>query len=60
VNPEIGRAGIQLGCLLVVPSAVLLLFLDPASAEFIIMLITFVVGLIFLCAMILLTLRSQR
>lgn len=60
MNPEIGRAGIQLGCLLVVPSAVLLLFLDPASAEFIIMLITFVVGLIFLCAMILLTLRSQR
>lgn len=60
MNPELGRAGIQIGCLLVVPSAVLLLLLDPASAEFSITVITFVIGLIFLCAMIVLTIRSTR
>ena len=60
MNPQIGRAGIQLGCMLVVPSAVLLLLLDPASAEFSITLLTLVIGLVFLCAMIVLTIRSQR
>jgi hypothetical protein len=60
MNPDIGRAGIQIACLLVVPSAVLLLMLDPASAEWSIMVLTLVVGLIFLCAMIVLTIRGQR
>ena len=48
MNPELTRAGIQIACLLVVPSAVLLLFLDPASAEYVITVITFVIGLVFL------------
>ena len=60
MNPEIGRAGMQLACLLVIPSAVLLLLLDPASAEWSITVITLVVGLIFFCAMVVLTIRSQR
>ena len=60
MNPEIGRVGIQIGCLLVVPSSILLLLLDPATAEFSITVVTLVVGLVFLGAMIALTVLSQR
>ena len=60
MNPDIGRAGIHLGCFLVLPSVLLLLVLDPASAEFTITVVTLVVGLIFLAAMIVLTIRGQR
>jgi hypothetical protein len=59
MNPELTRAGIQIACLLVVPSAVLLLFLDPASAEYVITVITLVVGLVFLGAITALA-RRQR
>jgi len=60
MNPDIGRAGIHLACFLVLPSALLLLVLDPASAEFSITMVTLVVGLIFLAAMIMFTIKSQR
>lgn len=58
--PEIGRAGIQIGCLLVIPSSVLLFFLEPGTAEWSITVLTLVIGVIFLVIMIALTLRSQR
>ncbi len=60
MTPEIGRAGIQIGCLVVVPSAVLLFFLEPGTAEWSITILTLIIGVVFLGIMVLLTLRSQR
>lgn len=58
--PEIGRAGIQIGCLVVIPSVVLLFFLEPGTAEWSITVVSLIIGTIFLGIMILLTLRSTR
>ena len=58
--PEVGRAGIQIGCLLVIPCAVLLFFLEPGTAEWSITVLTLIIGVVFLSIMIVLTLRSQR
>ncbi len=58
--PEVGRAGIQIGCLVVVPSVVLLFFLEPGTAEWSITVISLIIGVIFLSVMIVLTLRSTR
>ena len=58
--PEIGRAGIQIGCLLVVPTSVLLFFLEPGTAEWSITVLTLIIGVVFLGIMIGLTLRGRR
>jgi hypothetical protein len=47
MTPEAGRAGFRIGCLLILASAVLLVFLDPGSAERSITLLTLFMGLIF-------------
>lgn len=60
MNPELTRAGIQIGCLLVIPSAVLLFLLDPGTAEFVITMITLVIGLVFLGAIVVLGSLSRR
>ena len=60
MNPELTRAGIQIGCLLVIPSMLLLLLLDPGTAEFVIMVMTLVIGLVFLGAMVALAIWNQR
>jgi hypothetical protein len=60
MTPEIGRAGIQIGCFLVVPSSVLLFFLEPGTAEWNITVLTLIIGVVFLGIMIALTIRAQR
>ena len=60
MTPEMGRAGVQIGCLLVIPSALLLWFLEPGTSEYSITIITLVIGLVFLAAVVALTIRGQR
>ena len=60
MTPEMGRAGVQIGCFLVIPSALLLWFLEPGTSEYSITVITLVIGLIFLAAVVALTIRGQR
>ena len=60
MTPELTRAGVQIGCFLVIPSSLLLLLLDPGTPEYVITVITLVIGVIFLGAVVALALRSQR
>lgn len=58
--PELGRAGFRIGIIIVVPSLLLLFFLDPGTAEYVITLVTLVMGVVFLAAVTLLVLYSRR
>jgi hypothetical protein len=60
VIPELGRAGFRIGIIIVVPSLFLLFFLDPGTAEYVITLVTLVMGVVFLAAVTLLVLYSRR
>jgi hypothetical protein len=60
VIPELGRAGLRIGFLIVVPSLFLMFFLDPGTAEYVITLLTLVMGVVFLVAVTLLVLYSRR
>jgi hypothetical protein len=60
VIPELGRAGLRIGFLIVIPSIFLIFFLDPGTAEYAITLVTLVMGVIFLVAVTLLVLYSRR
>lgn len=60
MRPEVGRAGFRIGCLLILTSAVLLVFLQPGSAEYSITLLTLFMGLIFAGVVALLAWWSQR
>jgi hypothetical protein len=60
VIPELGRAGLRIGFLIVVPSLFLMFFLDPGTAEYVITLLTLVMGVVFLVAVTLLVLYSKR
>jgi hypothetical protein len=58
--PELGQAGFRIGFLIVVPSFVLMFFLDPGTAEYAITLLTLVMGVVFLVTLTLLVLYSRR
>ena len=58
--PELGKAGFRIGFLLVVPSFLLLFFLDPGTPEYAITLLTLVMGVVFLVAVTLLVLYTRR
>lgn len=58
--PELGRAGLRIGFLIVVPSFFLMFFLDPGTAEYVITIVTLVMGVVFLVAVTLLVLLSRR
>ncbi len=60
MNPELGWAGFRIGCLLVIPSVILLLLLAPGTAEYSITVVTLVVGLVFTAAVTAVVVRSQR
>ena len=60
MTPEMGRAGLQIGFFLVIPSALLLWFLEPGTSEYSITVITLVIGLVFLAVVVALTIRGQR
>ena len=58
--PELGKAGFRIGFLIVVASFFLMLFLEPGTAEYVITLVTLVMGVVFLIAVTLLVLYSRR
>lgn len=58
--PELGRAGFRIGFLIVFPSFILMFFLEPGTAEYVITLVTLVMGVVFLVAVTLLVLYSRR
>ena len=58
--PELGRAGLRIGFLIVIPSFFLMFFLDPGTPEYAITLLTLVMGVVFLVAITLLVLYSRR
>jgi hypothetical protein len=60
VIPELGKAGFRIGFLIVVPSFLLLIFLEPGTAEYVITLVTLVMRVVFLVAVTLLVLYSRR
>jgi hypothetical protein len=60
VIPELGKAGLRIGFLIVIPSFFLMFFLDPGTAEYAITLLTLVMGVVFLVAVTLLVLYSRR
>ena len=58
--PELGRAGLRIGFLIVVPSFFPMFVLEPGTAEYAITLVTLVMGVVFLVAVTLLVLYSGR
>jgi hypothetical protein len=60
VIPELGKAGLRIGFLIVIPSFFLIFFLDPGTAEYAITLVNLVMGMVFLVAVTLLVLYSRR
>ena len=58
--PELGKAGFRIGFLIVVPSFLLMFFLDPGTPEYAITLLTLVMGVVFLVAVTLLVLYTKR
>ena len=58
--PELGKAGFRIGFLIVVPTFFLLFFLEPGTAEYVITLVTLVMGVVFLVAVTLLVLYGRR
>lgn len=60
MNPDIGRAGVRIALLLIVPSAILLLLEPRDSPEFAISALTLGIGLALLGAVAILLLRIRR
>ena len=58
--PELGGAGFRIGFVIVVPSFLLMFFLDPGTPEYAITLFTLVMGVVFLVAVTLLVLYTRR
>ena len=58
--PELGRAGFRIGFIIVVPSFLLMFFLDPGTPEYAITLFTLVMGVVFLVVVALLVLYTRR
>jgi hypothetical protein len=60
VIPELGKAGFRIGFMIVVPSFLLMFFVDPGTAEYAITLFTLVMGVVFLVVVTLLVLYTRR
>ncbi len=60
MDSNLGRAGFRIGVFVVLMSGGLLLLLKKGSAEYILMQVMFVLGLIFLAVIIFLVRYSQR
>jgi heme O synthase-like polyprenyltransferase len=60
ISPQMGRQALQYAAWIILVSVFLLLFLDRGSAEFVITVISLVVGLVFFGTAWFLIRRSQR
>ncbi len=52
IAPEIGRAGLRIALLLIIPAAVMLFFQPRHSSQFVITVFTLAIGLVFLAIVI--------
>ncbi len=60
MSPEAGRAGFRIGCLVTVPSFVMLFLLERGTGEYYITIITLVMGLTFMAAIAAVAIYTQR
>jgi len=60
MDPQMGRAVFRIAFYVAFTAAVLLLFLEPGSAEFGVALLTLLVGLIFIAVVVFVLRRSSR
>lgn len=60
MSPELGQAWFRIAFFITAVSGVLILFQLPGSAEFVISVTSFVIGLIFLAVVAIVVRRSQR
>ena len=60
MSPELGQAWFRIAFFITAVSGVLILFQAPGSAEFVISVTSFVIGLIFIAIVAVVVRRSQR
>ena len=60
MDPQIGRAGFRIAFFMTFVSAILLLIVEPGTAEFDVAILTIVIGLAFIGVVALLVRRSSR
>ncbi len=60
MSPELGQAWFRIAFFITAVSGVLILFQVPGSAEFVISVTSFVIGLIFIAIVAIVVRRSQR
>ncbi|MGH2821159.1 MAG: hypothetical protein ACRDJ5_10955 [Actinomycetota bacterium] len=58
--PELGKVGLRIAFLVLVPSLPMLFFLEPGTPEHSITIITIVMGVVFLAGVIALIVRGRR
>lgn len=60
MSPELGQAWFRIAFFITLVSGVLILFQSPGSAEFVISVTSFVIGLVFIAVIVLVVRRSNR
>ena len=60
LSPEIGQTGFRLALFITLLAGGLLFFVQPGTAEFVITVATFVIGLVFLLLIVALVWRADR
>jgi preprotein translocase subunit Sss1 len=60
VNPELGRAWLQVAVFITLVSAALLLFVQPGTAEFVIAVTSLAIGLVFVGIVVFMVKRVNR
>ncbi|MDY6875811.1 MAG: hypothetical protein SWK90_06360 [Chloroflexota bacterium] len=60
INPQLGQAAFRIAFYITLVSAVLIFFLKPGSAEFVVAVITLFIGVVFISLITLAVRRSSR
>jgi len=60
VSPHLGRAAFRIAFFIAFVSGALLFFLEPGSAEFVVSVVTLLIGLIFMVAIAVIVRRVSR
>ncbi len=60
ISPQLGRLIFRIAFYITLVSAVLMLFLKPGSAEFVVAVVTLLIGLVFIALIVLIVRRFSR
>jgi riboflavin transporter FmnP len=60
MNPELGQAWFRVALFITLVSAALLIFVQPGTAEFVITVMTFITGLVFVGVVVFMVKRANR